>query len=157
MPKQTLLNYAWYIFIRPQREGGRSCDQHVSHYHVWNYNEISNGWTTNWKQVYCHSREGVAGIFWCLMFFAELHRLNDCSEYDSLHAIPKQGCYNRKVSHLCVYCSAAEEKWLWSRWIVLIMQWLGTTHGGCGSCFWSTGTALVQISEHPDRFKNIQA
>lgn len=109
MPKQALLNYAWYIFITPQREGGRSCDQHVSHFHAWNDNEISSGWTTNWKQVYCNSREGVAGIFWCLMFFAELHGQNDCSECDSLHAIRKQGCCSRKVSHLCVYCSAAEE------------------------------------------------
>lgn len=109
MPKQALLNYAWYIFIRPQREGGRSCDQHVSHYHVWNDNEISNGWTTNWKQVYCNSRGGVAGSFRCLTFFAELHGQNDCCECDSLCTIPKQGCYNRAASHLRAYCSVAEE------------------------------------------------
>ena len=95
-----------YIYYAPE---GRSCDQHVSHYHVWNDNEISNDWTTNWKQVYCNLRERVAVIFLVPNVFAELHGQNDCSERDSLHTLPKHGCCKRKVLHLCMYRSAAEE------------------------------------------------
>lgn len=42
-------------------------------------------------------------------FLAELHGQDNCSECGSLHAVPKQGCCDRKVSHLCLYCSGAEE------------------------------------------------
>jgi len=68
---------------------------------------------------------------------------------------PNTGAVRGKYC-ICVCTAPQLRKWLWSRWMVLIMQWLATTHGGCGSCFWSMGTALVQISEHPDGFKNIQ-
>lgn len=34
---------------------------------------------------------------------------DNCSESGSLHTVPKQSCCDRKVSHLCLYCSGAEE------------------------------------------------
>lgn len=48
--------------------------------------------------------------FFAAQWFFLVEFLQDnCSESGSLHAVPKQSCCDRKVSHLCLYCSGAEE------------------------------------------------
>lgn len=90
------------------REKGKITRHHTSHCRSWNENGISSGWTGR-KQVYCHLREGVAGIFWWLNVFRWTSRAEWLRWVTASVPSPSRRCYNRRGPHLCAHHPAAEE------------------------------------------------
>lgn len=77
--------------------------------------------------------------FWCLMFFL----LNFTGRMTAVSVTactpsPKRGAIIGKY-HICVCIAPQLRKWLRSRWIVLIMQWLELPKGAVGAAFGQWG------------------
>lgn len=67
---------------------------------------------------------------------------------------PNRGAIIGKY-HICVCTALQLRKWLWSRWIVLITQWLGATHGGLWDLLLVNGDCPAVNLRTSDNFKNI--